>query len=87
MKKVGNSQVLLEDFVLGAHASIKNIKLLICTFFENIILPKLDLNKMIRGNVAKNRHGLPIVKNGLLTPLPDISVKDNIVESGLGHLL
>lgn len=87
MKGVESSQISLEEFISGALASVDNIKRLICTVFENVIFPKLDQSRMIRGNVERDSRGMPIVKNGLLTPLPDISVRDHILRSGLGHLL
>jgi|GEM_PF-2814605 hypothetical protein len=87
MKGVESSEISLEEFVSGALSSVNNIKRLICIVFENVIFPKLDLNRMIRGNVDRDSRGMPIVKNGLLTPLPDISIREHILRSGLGHLL
>ncbi|MBL3576244.1 hypothetical protein JMK10_02940 [Rhodovulum sulfidophilum] len=87
MQRVETSSIPLEIFVSSALASIENLKTLICIFFDNVVFPQLNLDIMIRGNVSRDSRGIPIVKNGLLSPLPDISVRDHIIRCGLEHLL
>ncbi|KPP87061.1 MAG: hypothetical protein HLUCCO07_15160 [Rhodobacteraceae bacterium HLUCCO07] len=87
MKKVENTNILLEELVSNAFASINNITKMLCIVFDNVIFPELDLDKKIGGNVEVDSSGRPIVKDGLLTPLPDLTVKDCLLQSGLGHLL
>lgn len=87
MKKVEDSNISLDDVVSSALASVDNIAKMLCIFFDKVIFPKLDLDRKIRGNVEHDSCGMPIVKNGLLSPLPDLTVRDHLLESGLGHLL
>lgn len=87
MKVVDSAQIQIDKLQDAVKSSVQNIEKMLCIFFDSSVFPKLKLDQMIKGNVERDKNGLPLVVDGRFTPLPDISVREHLIKSGLAHLL
>jgi len=82
MKQTAIEDLRVSELIKCARSSIRIFDRFLEGVLIDHIIPNIDHSRKITGQVERDERGMPIIKDAMFVPKPDISVQQHIIDCG-----